>query len=61
MNTLVIFLPNGKTLYFESVSEFNSNESGIAFDYQGESTETKRSAVFLFANIAGFALNKNYE
>ncbi|MFC6464959.1 hypothetical protein ACFP65_08255 [Marinilactibacillus sp. GCM10026970] len=61
MNTIVVFLTNGETLYFEEVKTFNSTEDGIAFNYKGKRTETERGAVFLFSNMAGFALNKDYK
>lgn len=56
--TLVIWLCEGNTLFFENVSDLKNSDSELTFDYRGVSTETNRSAVFNQINIAGFALQK---
>ncbi|HEM2232795.1 TPA: hypothetical protein U0279_001942, partial [Listeria monocytogenes] len=50
-----IWFKNGKTAIFEQVENLDAAEKAIVFDYYGKSTETKRSAAFFLANIAGFA------
>lgn len=54
--TLVIWMVNGNTLFFENVDELKNGDSELTFNYFGVSTKTKRSAVFNQINIAGFAL-----
>lgn len=58
MMDLIIFLTNGQTLRFERVTEFNSNEAELRFNYHGVSTNTTRAAIFMKENIAGFAPSK---
>ena len=53
--TLVIWFKDGKTAFFEQVENFDSRAGVISFEYFGVSTETKRKATFILANIAGFA------
>lgn len=57
--TLVIWLNDGNTLKFEQVEEFYEHDGNIAFNYFGVSTQVKRSARFLYQNIAGYALKIN--
>ena len=59
--SLVIWFKNGAIRTFEQVENFksNMNDNGtgtICFDYIGVFPQTKREAVFLLSNIAGFAL-----
>lgn len=56
--TLIIWLLKGETLKFEKVTNLETNDSELKFDYFGVSTQVKRSAVFNQVNISGFALEK---
>lgn len=61
--TLVIWTKDGKTLYFENVTNFTDGliETGdrrIAFNYSGVSTGVNRYANFNTIAIMGFALEK---
>lgn len=61
--TLVIWTMDGKTLYFENVTNFTDGliETGdrrIAFNYSGVSTGVNRYANFNTSAIMGFALEK---
>lgn len=61
--TLVIWTKDGKTLYFENVTNFTDGliETGdrrIAFNYSGVSTGVNRYANFNTNAIMGFALEK---
>lgn len=61
--TLVIWTKDGKTLYFENVTNFTDGliETGdrrIAFNYSGVSTGVNRYANFNTSAIMGFALEK---
>nr|WP_232846047.1 hypothetical protein [Enterococcus innesii] len=61
--TLVIWTKDGKTLYFENVTNFTDGliETGdrrIAFNYSGVSTGVNRYANFNTRAIMGFALEK---
>ena len=61
--TLVIWTNDGKTLYFEDVTNFTDGliETGdrrIAFNYSGVSTGVNRYANFNTSAIMGFALEK---
>lgn len=58
MKYLTIFLTNGSTLRFNSVSKFQEDMNEIEFDYVSESTNEDVHAVFNFSNIAGISCVK---
>lgn len=58
MKYLTIFLTNGSTLRFNSISNYEEDLNEIGFDYVSESTNERLHAVFNFSNIAGISYVK---
>lgn len=59
MLDLVIWVPyssTSQTLRFKEVSNFETNDDYIAFDYHGASTGIWRKAVFNRSQIVGYAI-----
>ena len=56
--TLVIWFKDGKTAYFHNVKNLEIKQHIVGFDYLGVTSGVNREAVFILANIAGFAEEK---
>ncbi|AQU79727.1 hypothetical protein AJGP001_10830 [Planococcus faecalis] len=54
--TLVIWMENGTTCFFERVKILKESANSITFEYFGVSTQTKREATFCKHKIAGYAI-----
>lgn len=62
MNTLVIWLKDGKTLYFENVVVLDhTDDDTLWFKYHGKSTDVTRVANFKKSELLGTAINENYK
>lgn len=55
--SLIVWLPDGKTLKFEKVTHIKQDANTLSFYYYGVSTNTGRSAVFDMHKILGTALS----
>ena len=55
--SLIVWLPDGKTLKFEKVTHIKQDADTLSFRYYGISTKTGRSAVFNLEKILGSALS----
>lgn len=55
--SLIVWLPDGKTLKFEKVARIKQDADTLSFYYYGISTNTGRSAVFDMHKILGTALS----
>ena len=56
MKQLIVFTNNGQTYMFDNVSNFKQNTQGFSFEYTGNATGVKRTAVFNSASACGYAL-----
>lgn len=65
MRSLIIWLPDGKTMKFEDVRDFETHPMGhgksIKFNYLGVSTQVRRTAVFSISSLMGWALEDEME
>lgn len=66
MKSLIIWLPNGATMKFEDVRDFEEEPIGyddhaVRFNYMGVSTGVRRDAVFSRDMIMGWALEQEEE
>ena len=52
---IIIFLKNGETLLLQDVSNIDSTDEYVAFDYFGKSTNQEKGGVFYSNNIAGWS------
>ena len=57
-DTLVIWLKNGQTLYFNNVRELWETSDKLAFAYYGMETQVRREANFKLDCIAGYAVEE---
>lgn len=58
-DTLVVWLKNGKTLYFNGVRELWGTSDKLAFAYYGMETQVRREAHFRLDSIAGYAVEED--
>lgn len=58
---LIVFTNNGQCFMFKGVEKFTNNTTGFKFDYFGQMTQVKRSAVFNNTCVAGWAFKKDEE
>ena len=58
-DTLVIWLKNGKTLYFNKVRDLWEKSDKLEFTYFGMETQVRREANFKLDCIAGYAVEED--
>ncbi|MBM6410763.1 hypothetical protein FAM18124_02091 [Lacticaseibacillus paracasei] len=56
MKQLIVFTNNGQTYMFDNVSDFKPTTKGFSFEYTGNATGVKRTAVFNSTSACGYAL-----
>ncbi|UWP78308.1 hypothetical protein KZR06_16010 (plasmid) [Lacticaseibacillus paracasei] len=56
MKQLIVFTNNGQTYMFDNVSDFKLTTKGFSFEYTGNATGVKRTAVFNSTSACGYAL-----
>lgn len=58
-DTLVVWLKNGETLYFNGVREWWGTSDKLAFAYYEMKTQVRREAHFMLDSIAGYAVEED--
>ena len=56
MKQIIVFTNNGQTYMFDNVSDFKPTTKGFSFEYTGNATGVKRTAVFNSTSACGYAL-----